>query len=46
MVFGNHSLTQYPAINNIKIKGKQITDYTDLKWLQTHFIEKVQKRGG
>jgi malate dehydrogenase len=25
MIFGNHSPTQYPAINNIKVKGKPIT---------------------
>lgn len=26
MIFGNHSLTQYPAINNIYIKGKNAKD--------------------
>jgi malate/lactate dehydrogenase len=28
-VFGNHSLTQYPSINNITIKGKPITEFVD-----------------
>lgn len=26
MIFGNHSLTQYPGINNIQIKGKNAKD--------------------
>jgi malate dehydrogenase len=26
MIFGNHSLTQYPGVNNLKIKGKEAKD--------------------
>ena len=26
-IFGNHSLSQYPSINNIKVKGKPISDF-------------------
>lgn len=45
-IFGNHSLTQYPCINNIKVKGKPISDYADREWLESAFIPRVQKRGG
>ena len=45
-VFGNHSLTQYPCINNIKVKGKPISEFADREWLEKEFIPRVQKRGG
>lgn len=45
-IFGNHSLTQYPSINNIKIKGKSIAEYADREWLEKSYIPRVQKRGG
>lgn len=45
-IFGNHSLTQYPSINNIKVKGKPISEYADKEWLTKTYIPKVQKRGG
>lgn len=32
-IFGNHSLTQYPSINNIKVKGKPISSLVDREWL-------------
>lgn len=46
VVFGNHSLTQYPSIQTIKIAGKPAIDTVDKTWLETKFIESVQKRGG
>jgi len=45
-IFGNHSLTQYPCINNIKVRGKPISDFADREWLTKTYIPKVQKRGG
>lgn len=45
-IWGNHSSTQYPDFYLAKIKGKPATDViTDTNWLQTTFIETVQKRG-
>lgn len=45
-IFGNHSLTQYPCINNITVKGKPISEFADKEWLTKTYIPKVQKRGG
>jgi len=45
-IFGNHSLTQYPCINNIKVKGKLISELVSREWLEKTYIPKVQKRGG
>lgn len=45
-VFGNHSLTQYPCINNITVSGKPIATLVEKDWLENDFITKVQKRGG
>jgi malate dehydrogenase len=45
-IWGNHSATQYPDFANAKIGGKPAPDViTDRDWLQTTFIETVQKRG-
>lgn len=45
-IWGNHSSTQYPDFYNATINGKPLTQViTDSAWLQTTFIEKVQKRG-
>lgn len=45
-IWGNHSSTQYPDFYNAKIDDKPTLDVIkDEKWLQTDFIETVQKRG-
>jgi len=45
-IWGNHSATQYPDFYNSTIAGKPATEViSDEKWLQTTFIETVQKRG-
>lgn len=45
-IWGNHSATQYPDFYQATIKGKPATEVIlDEKWLQTSFIETVQKRG-
>jgi malate dehydrogenase len=45
-IWGNHSATQYPDFYNAKIDGKPVTEsISDTNWLQTTFIDVVQKRG-
>ncbi len=45
-IWGNHSATQYPDFYNAKINGKDATEIIeDQQWLQTEFIQTVQKRG-
>ncbi|XP_071454688.1 malate dehydrogenase, cytoplasmic [Hetaerina americana] len=51
IIWGNHSSTQFPDVSHARVKlqtGKETTVYEavgDDKWLQTEFIEKIQKRG-
>lgn len=45
-IWGNHSATQYPDFANAKIGGKPALDViSDHAWLESTFIETVQKRG-
>lgn len=45
-IFGNHSSTQVPDFLNAKIGNKPLLEVIeDRKWLETDFIERVQKRG-
>lgn len=45
-IWGNHSATQYPDFFNAKINGQPVTEViSDRAWLETTFIETVQKRG-
>jgi len=45
-IWGNHSATQYPDFYNARIGDRPVTDViADHAWLQTDFIETVQKRG-
>ena len=45
-IWGNHSATQYPDIENAKIGGKPVMDVIDdHDWLRGDFITTVQKRG-
>lgn len=45
-IWGNHSATQYPDVENAKINGKPVFDViTDHDWLRGEFITTVQKRG-
>lgn len=45
-IWGNHSATQYPDVENAKIKGQPVMDViTDYDWLRGEFITTVQKRG-
>ncbi|HEX7166297.1 MAG TPA: malate dehydrogenase [Acidimicrobiales bacterium] len=45
-IWGNHSATQYPDFQNARIGGRPAGEVIgDDEWLQTTFIETVQKRG-
>ena len=45
-IWGNHSATQYPDVENAKINGKPVMDViSDHDWLRGDFITTVQKRG-
>lgn len=46
IIWGNHSATQVPDFIHARIRGKPAeTVIQDRKWLETDFIELVQKRG-
>merc|ERR1712154_758959 len=45
VIWGNHSKTQVPDVNNAKINGKPAVDQLDDKYLKTEFIPCVQSRG-
>jgi malate dehydrogenase len=45
-IWGNHSATQYPDVEEAKINGRPLMEViTDHDWLRGPFIETVQKRG-
>jgi len=45
-IWGNHSATQYPDVENAKINGRPAMEViTDHEWLRGEFISVVQKRG-
>ena len=46
VIWGNHSSTMYPDLENSVINGKPTTEVIkDRKWLENDFISIVQKRG-
>ena len=44
-IWGNHSTTQYPDINKLKLNGEDIISGLDDKWVKNTFIPSVQNRG-
>tara|TARA_Y100001970_G_scaffold160665_1_gene196546 strand:- start:6142 stop:7113 length:972 start_codon:yes stop_codon:yes gene_type:complete len=44
-IWGNHSTTQYPDINKLKLNGEDIISGLDNKWVKNTFIPSVQNRG-
>ena len=42
---GNHSATQYPDVNNLKINGNDASKLLDNEWVKNLFIPRVQNRG-
>lgn len=45
VVWGNHSLTQYPDISHCNVNGNSAASLVDESWYRNEFIPKVQKRG-
>lgn len=45
IVWGNHSLTQFPDISNCTVDGRSASSLIDQTWYKDEFIPKVQKRG-
>ena len=45
VVWGNHSLTQYPDISHCTVDGKDAKSLVDDAWYKDEFMPKVQKRG-
>ena len=45
VVWGNHSLTQYPDISHCTVDGKNAKSLVDDDWYKNEFMPKVQKRG-
>lgn len=50
VIWGNHSLTQVPDLNNAVIEGQEkksvLKEINDMKWVYGEFITTVAKRGG
>ena len=44
-IWGNHSTTQYPDVNNLKFLGESISSRLDQTWIKDDFIPRVQNRG-
>ncbi|MET0027931.1 MAG: malate dehydrogenase [Candidatus Thiodiazotropha sp.] len=44
-IWGNHSMTQYPHIDNCMIDGKPVFDMVTRDWAIDHFIPRIQRRG-
>jgi len=44
-IWGNHSATQYPDINQATVDGKAASDLVDQNWITDEFIPVVQQRG-
>ncbi len=44
-IWGNHSATQYPDVNQATVDGKAASDLVDQGWLAEEFIPVVQQRG-
>ncbi|MFA6053367.1 MAG: malate dehydrogenase [Methylobacter sp.] len=45
IIWGNHSLTQYPDIHHAKVKGRDALSLVDNDWFVNKFIPTVQQRG-
>ena len=44
-LWGNHSPTMYPDLNNVTLHGKPANDKIDSAWIEKEFIPVVQQRG-
>ncbi|MEW8026581.1 MAG: malate dehydrogenase [Candidatus Thiodiazotropha sp.] len=44
-IWGNHSMTQFPHIDNCQVNGKPVYDLVSRDWAIDHFIPRIQRRG-
>ena len=44
-IWGNHSATQYPDVQNATVDGRPVTELVDTAWLENEFIPRVANRG-
>lgn len=44
-IWGNHSMTQYPHIDNCLVNGKPVYELVSRDWAIDHFIPRIQRRG-
>jgi malate dehydrogenase len=44
-IWGNHSMTQYPHMDNCVINGQPVFDLVSQDWAIDHFIPRIQRRG-
>ncbi len=45
IVWGNHSITQYPDLHHATVKGQPAISLIEQDWFENHFIPTVQQRG-
>lgn len=44
-IWGNHSMTQFPHIENCLVKGRPVYELVTRDWAIDHFIPRIQRRG-
>ena len=44
-IWGNHSPTMYPDLNNTTVKGTAAMELVDKAWVEDNFIPSIQQRG-
>jgi malate dehydrogenase len=44
-IWGNHSMTQYPHIDNCLVKDQPVFSLVSHDWAVDHFIPRIQRRG-
>lgn len=45
IIWGNHSITQYPDLHHVRVKGQNALSLVDESWFVNEFISTVQQRG-
>ncbi len=45
VIWGNHSITQYPDLSQATVGGKAALDLVDRSWYENDYIPRVAKRG-
>lgn len=44
-IWGNHSASQYPDVQNATVDGRPVTELVDAAWLESEFVPRVANRG-